>query len=77
MTHTQLVSKVNQLIPMAQELETVKPAFEALTAAYRALERELAATKTQSNQFFTQLKETIEECGDLRTRLIQLGERVD
>ena len=77
MTRNQLITRVKQLTHLAEELNTVKPAFEALTAAYRALERELAATKTQNIEFLTQLREKVEECGELKTRLIQLGESAD
>lgn len=75
MSKAQLIERLGQHTDLKTEHKTLQTAYEALQGAYVAQGRELAKEKTQSNQFFDQLREKIEECKQLRIELNSRSKR--
>ena len=83
MTRHQLVIRVQSWTPLIKEYESLKPSHDALMTAYTTQGRELAKTREdlkkesiQCETFFKQLCEKIDECGELKKRLVQLGHKL-
>lgn len=83
MTKRQLEDRINEWAPLIKEYESLKPAHDSLASVYLVQSHELAKAredlkkeKQQCDAFFQQLCEKIDECGDLKKRLVQLGHSI-
>lgn len=84
MTHGQLVERMVKWAPLIEDYQRTKGAHENLMVICSNQENELArlrlelqTERAQCNDFFEQLRSKIRECGDLKTKLMQLGHKVD
>lgn len=81
MSRQQLIAKVLELSKLTQQQSEIQSAHEALLAAFanqeseiNRLRRQLSKEKEHSENYFNQLCSKIEECGNLKKRLIALGQ---